>query len=212
MRSPRRRAALGAMLAGLLSVSSVVHAQDRSATVDVVKILSFSCSVCLSSESQDRPISAAVRAQGGRFVSAPVPTHPEDKIGPRERVYYAARDMNSQLGDAVKASLYKGSQEQELPLYDFVQVYAWLSRDLPEQEAFFTPLFERAKKAQSQESLARALRLAIGSGVDALPTYLFIQNGRVVASLDPKHPQATSMTALRELVIAKIEELNKSNP
>lgn len=208
-----RRLILGAAVAAsLASVSSVVSAQERSTTVDVVKILSFSCSVCLASEAQDRPIAAAARAQGGRFVSAPVPTHPEDKIGPRERVYYAARDINSQLGDAVKASMYKGSQEQGLPLYDFVQVYAWLSRDLPEQEAFFTTLFERAKQPQSQEALARALRLALGSGVEALPTYLLIQNGRVVATFDPKHPQASSLTALRELVTEKIEELNKASP
>ncbi len=210
-----RRAFLVTTLLGLASVSSFVQAQQGAAApspVDVVKIMSFSCSVCLAAEAQDKPIAAAVRAQGGRFVWAPVPTHPEDKVGARERTYYAARDLNAQLGEAVKTSLYKGSQEQNLPLFDQIQVSSWVLRDLSEHEALLPTLFEKARSQDSAQALGRAIRLAMGAGVQDLPAYLLIQDGKVVANFDPRHPQATGLTALRELVLAKVAELNKTKP
>lgn len=196
------------VLAATLSAPLVgrVHA---NAPVDVVKLMSLSCSVCLSAESQDKLIVPAVRREGGRFVWAPVPTHPDDEIGAAERTYYAARDLNELFGEAVKMSLYKGIQDQGLELFNFMQILTWLRQDLPQYDSRLEALMKNAQLPGAQRSLVRAVRLAVDSGAKALPCYLVMQSGRVLTTFDPTHPKAPTLTALREEVLAKVAELNK---
>lgn len=178
-------------------------------SVDVVKIMSFSCSVCLASEAQDKLIYDAVVSQGGQFVWAPVPTREEDKLGAKERVYYASRDVDRRFSERVRASMYKGEQEQGLPLFDFMQVYSWITRDLAEDEKYFDVLFEKAQGNSSREALGRAARLAVNAGSQALPSYVVLRGGELVTVLDPTSVNNSNLTALRELVISRVTELNK---
>lgn len=205
VRLSRREVGLGL---GALAASVCLPAASKSA-IDVVKVLSFSCSFCRDSEVHDIAISRMVQEHGGRFVWAPVPTHPEDFVGAKERVYYAARDMDARLGEAVKQSLYKGTQDQGQLLFDYMPLYTWLSGDLPQFDSKMTELFEKAKGAAAQGAMQRAIRLALAAGVSAVPCYLLLRDGKVVASYDRVHPQAPTLSALRELVIEAVGRESK---
>lgn len=187
---------------------STAQAQVRTREIDVVKIMSFSCSVCLAAEAQDRSIAAAVTAKHGKFIWAPVPTQDED-TGARERTYYAARDLDPALGSYVKASIFKGSQERGLALFDFMQLYSWLQQDLPDQEKQLDALFKRAQAEESAASLRRAIRLALNAGSQGLPSYIILVNGEIKATLDPSSANAGSLSALRDLVISRVDALSK---
>lgn len=178
--------------------------------VDVVKVMSFSCGVCLASEPNDRLISAAVRAAGtGRFVAAPIPSREED-TGVRERMYYSARDLDAGFGDAVKASLYKGVQDRGLELTDFLQVYSWLQQDLPAYDGQMDALLKAAQGQTSVQSVGRAVKLALSAGVQNFPTYVILVNGQVQTALDPSSKN-NNLSALRDEVIARVEALTKSS-
>lgn len=195
---------LGAALAGV-SLPSI-----GKAPVDVVKVLSFSCSFCKESEVHDKSIAHAVREGGGRFVWAPVPTHPDDTVGAKERVYYAARDIDQALGEAVKQSLYKGTQDQGQQLFDYLPIYTWLSGDLPAYEKQLNKVFERARSDEALRAMQRAIKLALSAGVDAVPCYLLLRAGTVTANYDRTHPQAPTLSALRELVLGAVRKAQES--
>lgn len=197
----RRNLLLGGLALGLCGTSSAQP--KRAAVIDVVKIMSFSCSFCLAAESQDPAIAEAARATGGKFVSAPVPDAPEDPA-PRERTYYAARDMNARFGEVVKQSLYRGSQDAQVSLRSFAEVYYWMERDLPAEYDRLAPLIAKAQAAPAAASLERAVRLTISSGVQLLPTYVLLADGRFLTSLDRDSAGAPSLSALREAVITRI--------
>jgi len=197
----RRNLLLGGLAMGLCGTSL---AQPRpTAVIDVVKIMSFSCSVCLASEGQDPAIAAAARATGGKFVSAPIPDAPQDPA-PRERTYFAARDMDARFGETVKQSLYRGSQEAQVSLRSFAEVYYWMERDLPAEYDRLTPLITNAQGVPAGASLERAIRLTISSGVQLLPTYVLLADGRFLTALDRDSAGAPSLSALREAVITRI--------
>jgi hypothetical protein len=174
--------------------------------VDVVKIMSFSCSFCLSAESQDPIIETVAKRTKGRFVRAPIPVGGEDD-GWRERTYYAARDMDSQLGETVKQSIYRGVQETGVPLNNLTQLYYWFLQDIPKMERHFDKLFELTKGPESQNALNRAIQLVRSSGAQLLPTYVLLVSGRIQATLDSSTSQNTSLSSLREDTIARIEAL-----
>lgn len=203
-----RRAALLTLLA--LAAAPAVMAQASGNSVDVVKILSFSCSFCLASESHDRAITAATAATGGRYVSAPVPSLDQD-TGARERLYYAARDTNAAMGERVKESLYKGAQGTEVPLYNFMQLYTWVLQDLPGDAPRVDELFKRAQGLDSEKALGRAVDLAINAGVQSLPTYILLVNGAIKLVLDRSTTSGDGLTSLRNAVISNIELLSKPN-
>lgn len=195
------------LTAASLAVSGFsAHAQNEP--VDVVKVMSFSCSFCLASEIQDRAIEAEVRKLGGRFVRAPIPER-ASLPGTRERVYYAARDMEPAFGEMVKTSLYRGVQDAQVTLDTYAQVYHWLTQDMPDQEAKVARVLQLAQQEAAGGALQRAVSLTISSGVERLPTYVFISQGRVVTTLDSVSAGAPSMAALREAVI---KQLNSKKP
>lgn len=201
----RRQFGLGL---GALAAGACLPTVAKS-PVNVVKILSFSCGFCRESEVHDATISRVVGEYGGRFVWAPIPTHPEDFSGAKERLYYAARDIDARLGDAVKNSLYKGTQDQGQVLFDYMPLYAWLTGDLPQFESKMAELFEKAKAPAALGAMQRAIRLALSAGVDAVPNYLLIRDGQVIASYDRVHPQAPTLSALRELVVEAVRRESK---
>ncbi len=206
MRSPRsRRTVLAALLGGALLCAGTSARAQAPNSVHVVKILSFGCPVCLMSEGIDAAIASAVSAAGGRFVPAPVPTG-DDTVGNKERVYYAARDLNAAWAEPVKRSLYRGAQEVQVPLSDMMQVYTWLQQDLPSLEPHLGPVFQRAQSNEARDAMFRAARLALNAGVTKLPAYLVVHNGRTVAALDPSSVPGQSFTALRDEVIARVQK------
>ena len=179
--------------------------------VDVVKIMGFTCSFCLSAEAQNKAIARAAIESGGRFVRAPIPVTAAD-TGAREKLYYAARDMDPALGEAVKQSLYRGLQETEVPLNDLLQLYYWLLQDIPEHESKFNLLFERAQGVEAAEALKRAERLVVNSGAQFLPTYVLLTGGKIRAALDTRTSPNPALTSLRDAVISNVESLSKNTP
>lgn len=178
--------------------------------VDVVKIMSFACSFCLAAESQDRLIAAAAGRTRGRFVRAPIPVG-EGETGWRERTYYAARDMEPALGEAVKQSIYRGLQDADVALNDVTQLYYWFLQDIPNQEQHFDKLFELAKGKESEAALRRAVQLVQNSGAQLLPSYVLLTAGRIQTTLDTSTSKTTSLSSLREDTIARIEALTLPN-
>lgn len=186
------------------------HADSSRNIVDVVKIMSFSCGFCLAAEAHDPAIENAVKTAGGKFVRAPVPVLEED-TGAREMLYYASREMGPEFANRVKVSLYKGAQDAEVSLYNFMQVYAWVTQDLSADEPKFQELFKRAQSKEGKDALARAARLASAAGVSSLPSYVIMVNGSIKAVLDNSSEAGSSMANLRNNVISKIESLSKPN-
>ncbi len=200
-----RRTLLASLAAAALLFASAGSRAQTAGGVHVVTVLSFGCPVCLMSEGIDAAIASAVTSVGGRFVPAPVPTG-DDTVGNRERVYYAARDLNSALAEPVKRSLYRGSQEVQVPLSDMMQVYTWLQQDMPQLEPQLGAIFQRAQSTEARDAMYRAARLAFNAGVTKLPAYLVIHNGRTVAALDPSSVAGQTFTALRDEVIARVQK------
>jgi protein-disulfide isomerase len=188
--------------------TSAAVAGDTAPRVDVVKVMSLTCPVCRAAEAQDPAIERAVRDTGGRFVFAPVPTEEEASSGAKERVYYAARDLDANTAAAIKSSLYKGAQDMGVPLTDYLQVYTWLSQDLPQLDPKFVPLFDKAQAPAAGSALARAARLASQAGVSALPGYVILVDGQVTALLDPQSVPGNSLLKLRDEVIARVHKLS----
>ena len=202
-------AALGPAFAQGLGVPAPVAAAPPRVAVDTVKIMSFACSFCLASETHDRIISDAVLRTGGRFVRAPIPVG-DNASGWRERAYYAARDMDAEFGEVVKQSLYRGLQESEVALDNVTQLYHWFLQDIPKHEHRFNKLFEQTQAAKSEAAMIRAIQLTKNVGASQLPTYVLLVGGTVRATLDTTNSKGTSLAALRDDVIDRLEKL--TNP
>ncbi|KWT98332.1 MULTISPECIES: hypothetical protein [unclassified Variovorax] len=178
-------------------------------TVDVVKIMSFSCPVCRAAEAQDVAIESAVKAVGGSFVRGPVPVDPAES-GAKERVYYAARGVSPAVADTIKNAIYRGAQDLSIPLGEENQVLVWLQQqlgDMPEKD--LTALFEASRGPRGKGALSRAATLAVSVGVESLPAYVIVVDGRPVSSVDPTSVPGGSLTRLRDEVISKVKTLAK---
>lgn len=196
-------------LALCVGFTAGVPALSHAATVDVVKIMSFSCSVCRAAELQDRVIERAVREHGGTFVWAPLPTDPNEN-GEKEMLYYASRDVSKEFSVTVKESLYKGIQELGLPLTTETQLFVWLQQDLTSfPEAELRDLFSRGKEPRARGAISRAAGLAQAVGADSLPTYIVLVDGRPVTSLSPSSVPGGSLSVLRDEVLNRISKLVK---
>jgi len=192
----------------LLGSTGMAWSAEAGSRVDVVKIMSLTCPVCRVAESHDPAIERVVRETGGKFVFAPLPTETEASSGAKERVYYAARDIDPVMAAAIKQSLYKGSQDMGVQLLDYLQVYTWLSQDLPQYEPKFNQLFEKAQEQAAKGSLSRAATLATKAGVTALPGYVILVDGQVTALADPNSVPGNSILSLRDEVIARVRKLS----
>lgn len=190
------------------SAMSTAFAADKAPRVDVVKIMSLTCPMCRAAEAHDPAIERAVQERGGHFVYAPLPTEAENATGAKERVYYASRDIDATTSAAIKYSLYKGAQDMGIQLTDYIQIYTWLSQDVPQLEPKFGALFEKAQGDAASKALKRAVRLASQAGVGALPAYVIVVDGQVTALLDPPSVPSNSLLTLRDEVIARVRKLS----
>jgi len=188
------------------TIAALPAGAQAPAVVDVVKVMSFSCSFCFAAEAQDPLIEREVVRRGGRFVRAPI-AETAVASGYRERAYYASRELGVEFSEQVKRSLYRGTQEAQVQLQSYPQVYYWLLQDMPQKEDRLVKLIELAQRPEAGEALLRAGRLTVRAGVQRLPTYVLLVDGQVVASLDSTTTGATSMAALREAVLSRIEKI-----
>jgi hypothetical protein len=197
---------IGRVLAVAGVIAALFTPVAHATPVDVVKILNFSCPVCRASESLDNSIRDAVAATGGRFVPAPIPPD-ESTGGARERVYYAARDMDPNDEPAIRTSLFKGSQDMQMSLSDVPQTVAWLEDDIGAQVKLNgQQLQANAEGPAAQAALGKAARLVMTSGAQALPTYIVLRQGTIVGTLDVDTIQNKSLLNLRDAVITAIEK------
>lgn len=176
--------------------------------VHVAKMMLFTCSVCRATEGIDGAITSAIARNGGRFVSAPLPIDNDYAA----QYYYAARDVSSGLAAKVKTSLYKAVQDMGIPLDDPFRVLVWLQQDLgTEQGVDWAALMAAAGGSEVSKALGRASRLAQAMGVSSTPGYILLKDNRPLALLDPSSvTPAGSISALRDAVLNKVIEINKS--
>lgn len=199
----------GAVLASVPLTASVAQAAPQAHRVDVVKIMAFSCPVCRAAEAQDKVIEQAVKAKGGSFVWAPLPAD-ESETGAKERVYYGSRSLKPGLAEEVKQALYKGMQDLAIPLGQEPQVYVWFQQQfstLSDDE--FNELFVAARSDAARAALGRAASLAARMGVDSVPSYIVVVDGRPVVALDPSSVTGGSLSALRDEVINRVNSSSK---
>lgn len=183
--------------------------------VDVVKVVSFACPISRASESFDGPIKEAVRQYGGKFVFGPFPSEGDasqtEAQGARERVYYASRSFGVAVEERVRASLFKGVQDMNLGLGDYMQTYSWLSNDASELKSKFGDLFKRAQEKEAGASLEKTAYLAHAAGANALPSYVILVDGEPRTALGPDDVVGGSLPKLRDLVVATIHKLSESH-
>lgn len=198
-----RRLALTALLAGAALSAS---AADKS--IYVVKLLNFSCSICRASEIQDETIRQAAKATGGQFVYAPMPS--EVGTYAREKVYYASRMQGPTAEAKVRAALYRGAQDMELPLSDMSQVIEWLKDEIGPGIVDWAKLRQDASGPEAEAALSRAAGVAVRSGAQALPSYVLIEDNEPVATLDTTNmSKGSSLLALRDEVVSRINQIAK---
>lgn len=199
-------ATLAVALAAVL-LGSAARAEPLE-PVSVVKVLSFSCPVCRAAEAQDAHIEPAVRAQGGRFVHAPIPDG--QGTGARELVYYAARALGPDVERKIRVSLYKGAQDLGYPFNAVSEVLDWLQTDLPALNLDRNALAKAAAAPAARQALDRAIHLTLRSGAQELPSYLFVRNGEVLATLDLPNSGRANLLGLREVVLQRLAVLSTS--
>lgn len=194
----------------LIGIFALFAAQAQAA-YDVVKILSFSCSVCYSTEGTDLIIAKKVASYGGKYVKAPITSLQTDD-GSMAKTYYAARKFPGNLASKVNDSFFKASQVMGLQLLDSPQVFAWLQQDLYQDldEKSLNALMTSAGSAEATASFVRALHIAKAAGVNAIPSYVIMKDGEVVTSVDPSVAPG-GPSALRDALFKKLEELNKDD-
>jgi hypothetical protein len=184
----------------VLAISAIApHSQAAPVIpIDVVKFISFDCPVCRASEVMDAPIRDLTRARGGRFVVAPLPRGSNES---RERFYYVLRSLGADVEARVRLSLYRGAQDLNYPLNDVPQTLDWLQTDLTVGSIDWTRVLAQVNGQESSAAVERAVRLALRSGLQVVPTYVLVQGDRVIATLDPQGSPGGELSALREAVI-----------
>lgn len=192
-----------AIVAGVLWLTAI----SAQAGIDIVKIMSLSCSFCYSAESFDPYLENVAKSKGGKFVYAPVPSFETD-TGLKEQVYYAGRDLDKNIGPAIKKSLYKGAIDMGISLNTPVQIYTWLVRDSGIDESVLTSVLNKAEEPAAKQSLARAVGLAVSGNVTSLPTYIILKDGRIAAVVDSSTSTKGSVSSIKDEVISKVKELS----
>lgn len=162
---------------GLIMLSAPVFAKK----VDIVKIMSFSCQVCAASESADPILEREVAKTGGRFISAPIPTVDTD-TGAKEAFYYAARNLDSNFGKAVKREFYSAIQEKGISLDSKEAILSLLQRRLPDYDNLFDQAFSSAELPATRNSIGKAFSLAKQVNATDTPTYILLVNGEITYS------------------------------
>ena len=178
-----------------------------AARVDVVKIMSFSCSICAASEAIDAVVGAAVTNTGGKYVPAPVPTV-DGRTGYLEKVYYAGRDISPQFAESLKKSFYKAVQTKGLALDSEQAVLVWLQADLPAEEKNFDRLFAGARAEKSTQSLMKTLNIVQQVGAVDTPTYVLLVKGEIRDTITVAENKG-SVVATRSVLLNKINSYAK---
>lgn len=197
-----RRFAMGALL--------VAASWSAQAAVSVVKVMNFSCQYCKSSEAMDTPIRSTVELAGGKMVYAAMPSD-ESSDGSRERIYYAARAKWPAQEPRIRESLYRGAQELGYPLATANQTAEWLSTDLADLNYDWVSLVPSSATGEADQAFMRAIRLAVQSGVQVLPAYVVVRDGKVLQTLDVDSSGGT-YSALRQAVIDAVNKANATSP
>jgi CheY-like chemotaxis protein len=200
----RRPFLAGLLVAACFGMTASAFAADTAVTV--VKVLNFSCPICRASELQDAQIEAAATATGGRFAYAPLPSEAGEYA--REKVYYAARKYGRSTENQVRAAIYRGAQDVNMPFMDVAQVIEWLKDQLPNSNIDWASLAADARSQDTAYALRKAAMLTSSAGAQLLPAYILVQNNSPVATLDLNTSgRGTSLPLLKEDVIARIGQL-----
>jgi len=186
------------LLAGVASAWAAAPAP-----VHVVKIISFDCAVCLSSDSLDGPIRAAVVKEGGRFVIAPLPRPETDT---RERFYYVLRDLSPEMEFKTREALFRGSQELNYPLTDVADTLDWLRQQLGEQGVDWERIVSSVQAPVSRAPIDRAIRLVANAGAQVTPTYVLVRDGTVLATFDINSAPNSNLSSLRDAVLVGLRK------
>jgi predicted DsbA family dithiol-disulfide isomerase len=149
----------------------------------VVEIANFACAHCRAMDPLVPSLIAATTAAGGEFDFAPLVWDGQPEA--RDMVYYAARQQGPDVAAAVRTSLFKGIQDNNLPFEDVAQVDAWLQQDVPVSVGIDYDQLARDLNTDVLTHLpeAKTARLAKAAGVSATPTFVFIKDGVVVTTL-----------------------------
>jgi hypothetical protein len=200
-----RRSFLAALAA--VCLAPLIAAAGASAPVNVVKIISFDCGVCLASDSLDGPIQAAVESHGGRFVTAPLPRVETDA---RERLYYALRDVSPRVEFKTREALFKGSQELSYPLAELADTLDFLRQEVGEDATDWDRVVTIAQSPSGREPINRAIRLVANSGAQVTPTYVLVREGSVLGTYDVNSVPNTNLSSLREAVLGAIQRVSQA--
>jgi protein-disulfide isomerase len=172
-----------ALIAACLLILPVSAANAAPPSFYVVEIANFGCAHCRAMDPLIPSLIAATTAAGGEFDFAPLVW--DDQSEARDMVYYAVRQQGPDVAAAVRASLFKGIQDNSLPFEDVAQVEAWLQQDVPVSVGIDYDQLARDLNTDVLTRLpeAKTARLAKAAGVSATPTFVFIKDGAVVTTL-----------------------------
>lgn len=197
-----------------LFISLIILVASFSVKADpvyIVKIINFSCAYCRASESIDPPIIQAVEGTGGKFVYAPL-TWGEGQSSTKDLAYYWLKTKYAKSEDNIRDSFYKGSQDFGYLFEDPSQILVFLKQEYA--GAFDSLTVEEISNALNSDIAQgrrhKALKLGVEAGVNAVPAYIFVKNGKAVGLLD-RESSSNNFSALRDAVLKKIDELSKSS-
>ncbi|WP_018234316.1 thioredoxin domain-containing protein [Thioalkalivibrio thiocyanodenitrificans] len=176
-------------------------------SIFLVEVANFSCPYCRAMSRWHDHLETAVRQYGGAFRFAPISLSEHNDT--RELIYYGARQLGAEAAERVKEALYRGAQDDQLPMETEAQVLEFLGRAPSTRTFNLAQLQVAARSEEAREAHQRALRLAHMARVNLLPSYVFIQDGRPVYTLE-RHDDQPVGSAFRGRIEAKLKELGEN--
>lgn len=173
----------------------------------VVELANFHCNRCRAVDDHFERLRSAARDEGHDLRFAPIAWQGQS-IWP-DRTYYATRDLFPAAESLIRSAMFDGLQREGMLFESIAQVLAYLERrQVPEKALKLEPNFSLAAiatRANAEETLlaeAKASRLVGMSGADAVPVFVWVQDGQVIKTISPSdsaEPMGLVQRVYREL-------------
>lgn len=169
----------------------------------VVELANFSCNRCRTVNDHFDRLHRAAREVGHDLRFAPVAWEGQS-LWP-DRTYYATRDLFPAAESLIRNAMFDGLQREGMLFENISQVLAYLERrQVPEKALKLDPNFslaaiaDRANSDDTMLSEAKAGRLVNMSGAEAVPVFVWVQDGQVINAISPR--EAAEPIGLVQLV------------
>lgn len=195
------------MGAGLLACCAPVLAtqkntppivSERYSRVALVQFINFGCALSLQMNQNYERIRETAASAGVEFRVAPVAWQHQGMWA--DMVYYAARDLYPGFEIPVRKALFDAFQRDGIRFNDVLQVLVYLRQHpdilyiLEKNPGISMQAWQtQAESSEPMVAEYKAIRLLESSGVDQLPAFLWLSDGRIIHREVPKNGNVAAL-------------------